>query len=214
MCRVLRFPNDLEFGSQKLGHIQAVSNGIACLKLLISGVLVVCGVPWGGWSFSRGCWCRGWGSDPPVQSLSLSWCCCGWEVLRWFHEREIQSSKGAIPQIQAALGAFDVKLTELFLLSVSRLCFQTWSECSSPCPGVPFGNVLSQELKGLLNDCQCKQSLPDLEPTEICALLIFDCGFKVQALRKFCLCPWSSVWQRQEQGAAGGLILSVLQRAL
>lgn len=113
---------------------------------------------------------------PPVQSPSLR--CCGWEVLRWFHEREIQSSQGAISQIQAVLGVFDVKLMELFVLSVWRLCFQARSECSSPCPGVPFGSVLSQELKGLFSGCQCKQSLPGLEPVEICALLIFDCGLE------------------------------------
>lgn len=86
------------------------------------------------------------------------------------------------PNPSCVWGAFDVELMELFVLSVSRFCFQTWRECSSPCPGVPFGSVLSQELKGLLNDCQCKQSLPDLEPTEMCALLIFDCGFKGQVL--------------------------------
>lgn len=116
------------------------------------------------------------GLCPPVQSPSL--CCCGWEVLRWFHEREIQSSQGAIPQIRAVLGAFDVKLMELFVLSVWGFCFQAWHECSSPCPGVPFGSVLSQELKGLFSGCQCKQSLPSLEPMEMCALLIFDCGFE------------------------------------
>lgn len=109
----------------------------------------------------------------------------------------MQSSKGAIHQIQAVLGVFDVKLMELFVLSVLRFCFH-WSECSSPCPGVPFGSVLSQELKGLLNDCQCKQSVPDLEPMEMCALLIFDCGSEGQALRKLCLCLWSSVWQQPE----------------
>lgn len=187
------FPMTLSLEPEKLGHIQAVRNWTSCLKLLISGGLLPCGAPWGGWSFSKGCWCQGWGSDPPVQSLSLSL-----EVLRWFHEREIQSSKGAMPQIQAVLGVFGVKLMELFVLSVSRFRFQTWSECSSPCLGVPSGSVLSQELKGLLNDCQCKQSLPDLEPTEICALLIFDCACKGQVLRKFCLWPWSLVWQQQE----------------
>lgn len=188
-CAVLLFPNDLGFGAEKLGHIRAVRNGIACLKALLPGVLQLCGAPWGGWSFPQGCWCQGWGCDPPAQSPSLSLCCCGWELLSWFHEREIQPSKAAIPQIQAVLGAFDVNLVELFVLSVWRFCFQAGREVlSMPWSTLWKCTLLSQELRGLWNGCQCKQSLPDLEPREMCALLIFDCGFKGQALRKFCVC--------------------------
>lgn len=58
------FPVTLSVEPETLGHIQAVRNGIACLKVLILGVLLLWGVPRGGWSFPKGCWCQGWGCAP------------------------------------------------------------------------------------------------------------------------------------------------------